>query len=359
MRLTMPKSPSLTWNSLAAGLMILTLLLAGSTCDESQTNRTTGVDSYTRVGPDGTSTTNRPPPSGQADQPTNDPLADGRNDSPDNPPGHNDQPTDSQDPLEENPLGGEQPEADQACGNSDRICTERQDCVAGTCVDSGPLRISMFWRVATDIDLHILTPTGEALSYRSRNTADGGLFAGDTCIGGSCDLEDGGAIVETAHWSDEPTHGEYEFWAVNYTGSDSVEVHFEILIDGVISTFTTTVAAEARVESEHFKIQYPTEEEERDAGTFIGEFIHTYYYLADETQYSGSATTTLYDSQCRAMAQVSASFSDSVCIEGSGKLRDGTIINYASTCSCGRRCPTGGTVCYSKLDANRFPWGKG
>jgi 3D (Asp-Asp-Asp) domain-containing protein len=97
-----------------------------------------------------------------------------------------------------------------------------------------------------------------------------------------------------------------------------------------------------------------------DPGTPIGLMWNTYYYLASEADYPGAADTVLYDSSCRAIATVPAAFSDSVCVEGSGRLRDGRVINYASTCSCGRRCPVGGaTICYSALDPARFPWGMG
>ncbi len=242
---------------------------------------------------------------------------------------------------------------------SDRGCGASQDCVADTCVESGPLRITLYWSERTDIDLHILTPTGEKLWYRNRNTNDGGEFASDSCIGGTC--IPGSAVLETAHWANEPTRGYYEVWATNYAGEMAVSAKFEILIDGVISSYTTTVPAARGAESQSIRIRYPSVEgeEELDAGTLLGAFVHTYYYLAEEVNYTGSADTTLYDSQCRPLARVSAKFADSACIEGSGKLRDGTIINYAKTCNCGRRCPTGGTVCYSKLDAARFPWGKG
>jgi 3D (Asp-Asp-Asp) domain-containing protein len=56
---------------------------------------------------------------------------------------------------------------------------------------------------------------------------------------------------------------------------------------------------------------------------------------------------------------VPAEFSDDVCIEGSGRLEDGRVINYADTCSCGRPCPTGGIICYAVLDPVEFPWGMG
>jgi|GEM_PF-3073559 len=94
-------------------------------------------------------------------------------------------------------------------------------------------------------------------------------------------------------------------------------------------------------------------------GTYVAKMYITYYYLALEKNYSGSANTTLYDARCKPIVKVPAKFSDSACIEGSGRLKDGRVINYAKTCSCGRRCPTGGIICYSVLDKNKYPWGAG
>ena len=94
-------------------------------------------------------------------------------------------------------------------------------------------------------------------------------------------------------------------------------------------------------------------------GEPIGQMWNTYYYLAREADYSGADNTTLYDASCNPIATVPSAFSDSVCIEGSGVLEDGRVINYARTCSCGRECPTGGIICYSVLNASQFPWGMG
>lgn len=96
-----------------------------------------------------------------------------------------------------------------------------------------------------------------------------------------------------------------------------------------------------------------------DPGTPVGSMWNTYYYFADEADYPGADDTTLYDDSCNPIAQVPADFSDDVCIEGSGRLEDGRVINYADTCSCGRPCPTGGIICYAVLDPAEFPWGMG
>ena len=96
-----------------------------------------------------------------------------------------------------------------------------------------------------------------------------------------------------------------------------------------------------------------------DPGTPIGSMWNTYYYFAREADYSGADDTALYDDACTEIARVPSAYSDDVCVEGSGVLEDGRVINYSSSCSCGRRCPTGGIVCYVVLDPARFPWGMG
>ncbi|MBN1769785.1 MAG: hypothetical protein JXB32_00880 [Deltaproteobacteria bacterium] len=115
----------------------------------------------------------------------------------------------------------------------------------------------------------------------------------------------------------------------------------------------------AGVEAAYDDVRITVRNTATDPGTPVGSMWNTYYYFADEADYGGGDDTTLYDDSCTAIAQVPAEFSDDVCIEGSGRLEDGRVINYADTCSCGRPCPTGGIICYVVLDPTRFPWGMG
>lgn len=91
-----------------------------------------------------------------------------------------------------------------------------------------------------------------------------------------------------------------------------------------------------------------------DAGERVGSFWNTYYYLSDESAYSGPDDTSLYDDDCRPVADVPSKFANQACIEGSARLESGAVVNYDEPCSCGP-C----SFCWSKLDANRYPWGKG
>lgn len=95
-----------------------------------------------------------------------------------------------------------------------------------------------------------------------------------------------------------------------------------------------------------------------------GEVWNTYYYLANEADYEGPQDVPIYDSSCTEIARVRQEFHDSVCIEGSGILLDGTVINYASSCTSS--CPSARQcagysyrICYSELDPDIYPWGAG
>jgi 3D (Asp-Asp-Asp) domain-containing protein len=94
-------------------------------------------------------------------------------------------------------------------------------------------------------------------------------------------------------------------------------------------------------------------------GDLLGRMWITYYYLSQEEEYTGKKDHLLYDENCTPLAKVSYDFASAVCIEGSGKLMEGTVINYSKSCKCGVPCFFGGVVCYSDLKKEKFPWGKG
>lgn len=94
-------------------------------------------------------------------------------------------------------------------------------------------------------------------------------------------------------------------------------------------------------------------------GTSIGKVWNTYYWLADEAEHPGPQTVELLDRACQPVGTVSEDYADALCIEGSGKLDDGTVVNYASLCDCGRPCSSGNIICWSALDGAQYPWGQG
>ncbi len=98
--------------------------------------------------------------------------------------------------------------------------------------------------------------------------------------------------------------------------------------------------------------------------TPLGTMWNSFYFVSDENDYESPQDVPIYDSSCQELARVRAEFHDSVCIEGSGRLTDGRIINYASSCTTS--CPSAGLcgsrdyrICYTVLDPARYPWGMG
>ena len=103
----------------------------------------------------------------------------------------------------------------------------------------------------------------------------------------------------------------------------------------------------------------PDEPDLPDNRVALGTVWNTYYWLADEAEHPGAKTVELLDPACEPVATVSEDYADALCIEGSGKLEDGTIVNYAELCDCGRPCSSGAIICWSALDGAAFPWGQG
>ncbi|MFV8749397.1 3D domain-containing protein [Nannocystaceae bacterium ST9] len=94
-------------------------------------------------------------------------------------------------------------------------------------------------------------------------------------------------------------------------------------------------------------------------GDLIGEFVLTYYWFLLEADYEGPDTTELLDVDCNPIANVPEQFAAEVCVEGSGKLTSGEVLNYADECDCGYPCSSGPNVCFALLDPTTFPWGSG
>ena len=77
------------------------------------------------------------------------------------------------------------------------------------------------------------------------------------------------------------------------------------------------------------------------SGTPVGQVWNTYYYLAPESEHPGDKTVELLNDACDPIATVSSDYHLAVCIEGSGLLDDGRVINYSSRCDCGTPCSSG------------------
>ena len=96
----------------------------------------------------------------------------------------------------------------------------------------------------------------------------------------------------------------------------------------------------------------------------IGQVWNTYYVLSEEEDFRGQRTVMLHDGDCEPIEAVRRGFYDDLCIEGSGKLLTGRVVNFARSCT--RSCPAApmcGTrpvrICYLALPKETFPFGMG
>ncbi|ORX78738.1 hypothetical protein K493DRAFT_391515 [Basidiobolus meristosporus CBS 931.73] len=78
----------------------------------------------------------------------------------------------------------------------------------------------------------------------------------------------------------------------------------------------------------------------------------TYYWVAKESDHSGSKNVNLRTCSGKNIAKVSKSFANAARMEGTARLNNGKIVNLA--CSCGS-----GYNCFMELDPKRYPFGLG
>lgn len=155
-----------------------------------------------------------------------------------------------------------------ACGGDDEFeirgdiavgetCTETEECVPGSlcfnefCVGEGELRISLSFFDDTDLDLHLLTPSGHEISFFNRD-ADGGTLDVDQCIS-TCgqDIAHAENIVFYA-----PPRGVYQVWVNNYDGRSAAAFDIEIDGEGISTTFQETLPAIAGQRTEFLTFEY-------------------------------------------------------------------------------------------------------
>ncbi len=81
----------------------------------------------------------------------------------------------------------------------------------------------------------------------------------------------------------------------------------------------------------------------------LGEFRNTYYYMVFESEYPNEPRTqSIRTMSGRELAKVSPRFERDLLMEGSGKLRDGRVVNWA-----------GRVDGKSRFHITRFAWGRG
>jgi 3D (Asp-Asp-Asp) domain-containing protein len=96
--------------------------------------------------------------------------------------------------------------------------------------------------------------------------------------------------------------------------------------------------------------RHPAEEpavDEEPLGESLGSFELTYYWMAVERKRSEPKQAIL-NKQCKPLANVSERFAGRLATEGSGRLRDGRVVNAAGPCDCG------GESCFFVVDEAPF-----
>lgn len=96
-------------------------------------------------------------------------------------------------------------------------------------------------------------------------------------------------------------------------------------------------------------------------GRVLGTFRNTYYDFPSEAEFSGTEKATLYNAQCKFLAEVPLPFFETLCVQGSGLLASGAPVSFnRRDCECARVCTkTNQRICFDQLELAKFPWGRG
>ena len=142
-----------------------------------------------------------------------------------------------------------EPTNEESCNAIDENCDGVID--EGCGYGSGRIQITASWNRGADIDLYVVDPTHETLSFQRRSSSNGGRI--DHAGRGDCARSKPNARVENARWvTREPPRGDYEVW-LHYWGaclSDGgpVDVTLSISIDSkVFGPFRYSLVSNERV----------------------------------------------------------------------------------------------------------------
>ena len=128
-------------------------------------------------------------------------------------------------------------------------CDEGETCSMGACVGEGALRFTMTWSASTDLDLYVVTPNGNTLSYSNRS-GDSGMLDVDNQSGGSGATEN---VFFTA-----PPVGTYTYYVQNYSGSQEASYMLQVFKNGSVAAMQSgSVPASGGAMSAEYTITVP------------------------------------------------------------------------------------------------------
>lgn len=127
----------------------------------------------------------------------------------------------------------------------DNEIKQRLDAAGGRYKDVD-IRASLIWHTYDDLDLHCVTPSGEHISYRRKNSHCGGELDVDRNAGG----RETRKPVENIRWAKgDALKGRYRFWVRNYAYHDdtrgAIPFTVELDVQGKIETFRGEIPAGA------------------------------------------------------------------------------------------------------------------
>ena len=126
----------------------------------------------------------------------------------------------------------------EACNGLDDNCDGVID--EGCGYSGGNIQITAAWQTASDIDLHVVDPTGAEVFYGARNSASGGVLDHDA--NAACRIAP--PTVENVYWnSPQPPSGAYQIRLVAYDmcGVPNTPTTLSISVGGrVIGTYSVS-----------------------------------------------------------------------------------------------------------------------
>ena len=142
---------------------------------------------------------------------------------------------------------GASPDPLVECGESG--CCPKSCSGHGECVNVGELRFTLSWSASTDLDLHVLTPSGDEV-----------WFANTTGGGGELDQDDPSGEANAAEniWFNDADEGTYTYWVTNFDGENPAVWTLDVYRDRLrVEEFTGTMSGDLGAESERRTIDVP------------------------------------------------------------------------------------------------------